>query len=103
MTTAPGNAEPPKGKAWHTLSAEDLLAQLGSAATGLSAPEASQRLAVKGPNELKEGKRISPLQLFLANSRASAQVKNLLSGSQISLDQTAAYSTVHLAPGPDQR
>ena len=49
--TAPGNAEPPKGKAWHNLSADEVLAQLHSAAMGLSASEAAQRLAANGPNE----------------------------------------------------
>ena len=57
-------AQQPKGKAWHSQSAEEVLAQLGSAATGLSAQEAAQRLAADGPNELKEGKRISPLPDF---------------------------------------
>ena len=47
-----------------------MLAQLGSAATGLSAPEAAQRLAANGPNELKEGKRISPLQIFLGQFKS---------------------------------
>ena len=52
-------------KAWHSLSAEEVLEHLGSTATGLSAAEAATRLAANGPNELKEGKRISTLQIFL--------------------------------------
>jgi len=67
---APAIAEQPKGKAWHSQSAEEVLAQLGSAATGLSATEAAQRLAADGPNELKEGKRISPLQIFLGQFKS---------------------------------
>lgn len=39
-------------------------------ATGLSATEAAQRLAATGPNELKEGKRISPLQIFLGQFKS---------------------------------
>ena len=70
MSTAPRRAEPPEGKAWHHLSAEEVLAQLGSAATGLSASEAAQRLATNGPNELKEGKRISALQIFLGQFKS---------------------------------
>ena len=58
MTTAPAIAGTHKGKAWHSQSAEEVLAQLGSAATGLSSHEAAHRLAADGPNELKEGKRI---------------------------------------------
>ena len=64
MTTAPGKS------AWHSLSAEEVLTQLGSATTGLSASEAAQRLAANGPNELKEGKRISPLQIFLGQFKS---------------------------------
>ena len=67
---APPIAEHPKGKAWHQRSAEEVLAQLGSTATGLSAQEAAQRLAANGPNELKEGKRISPLQIFLGQFKS---------------------------------
>jgi len=60
----------PKVEAWHNLSAEEVLAQLGSATTGLSASEAAQRLAANGPNELKEGKRISALQIFLGQFKS---------------------------------
>src|SRR5512132_2426083 len=63
-------AAEPQSKAWHSQSAEELLAQLGSSATGLSAQEAAQRLATKGPNKLKEGKRISPLQIFLGQFKS---------------------------------
>src|SRR5512132_3069219 len=63
-------AAEPQSKAWHSQSAEELLAQLGSSATGLSAQEAAQRLATKGPNKLKEGERISPLQIFLGQFKS---------------------------------
>ena len=70
MTPAPAIAEQPKGKAWHSQSAEEVLAQLASTADGLSSQEAAQRLAADGPNELKEGKRISPLQIFLGQFKS---------------------------------
>jgi Ca2+-transporting ATPase len=70
MTPAPPSAEQPKGEAWHNRSAEEVLAHLGSSATGLSAQEAAQRLAADGPNELKEGKPISPLQIFLGQFKS---------------------------------
>src|SRR3989338_1536885 len=70
MNHTPAIVEHPKGKTWHSQSAEEVLAQLGSAATGLSAQEAAQRLAANGPNELKEGKRISPLQIFLGQFKS---------------------------------
>ncbi len=70
MTPAPAIAEQPKGKAWHSQSAEEVLAQLASTSEGLSSHEAAQRLAANGPNELKEGKRISPLQIFLGQFKS---------------------------------
>jgi Cu2+-exporting ATPase len=50
-TTTTAGAARPKGEAWHSQSAEEVLAQLSSAATGLSAQEAAKRLAANGPNE----------------------------------------------------
>jgi Ca2+-transporting ATPase len=70
MTPAPAVAEQSKDKAWHNQSAEAVLAQLASASEGLSSHEAAQRLAANGPNELKEGKRISPLQIFLGQFKS---------------------------------
>lgn len=70
MPSSPDIAAKPKIEAWHTRSVEDVLAQLGSSAAGLSAAEAAQRLAANGPNELKEGKRISPLQIFLGQFKS---------------------------------
>ena len=63
-------AEQHTGEAWHNLSAEDVLAKLGTSATGLSAQEAAQRLTADGANELKEGKRISPLHIFLGQFKS---------------------------------
>ncbi len=57
-------------KAWHSQSSEEALAQLNSAATGLSAQESAKRLAADGPNELIEGKRISALQIFLSQFKS---------------------------------
>jgi len=70
MTTTPDVDAQPKGKAWHNQSAEEVLAQLGSTATGLSTAEVAQRLAANGPNELKEGKRIGPFQIFLGQFKS---------------------------------
>ena len=44
--------------------------EVGSYASGLSAEEAARRLAAAGPNLLKQGKRISPLQIFLAQFKS---------------------------------
>ena len=70
MTPAPAVAEQPMGKAWHSQSAEEVLAQLASTSEGLTSHEAAQRLATNGSNELKEGKPVSPLQIFLAQFKS---------------------------------
>jgi len=70
MPQPPSIAEHPKDEAWHNRSAEEVLAPFGSSANGLSAQEVAQRLATDGPNELKEGKRIGPLQIFLGQFKS---------------------------------
>ena len=57
---------------WHTKTSEQVLQQLQTSTTGLSSSEAAQRLISNGPNELKEGKPISPWTIFLG------QFKNLI-------------------------
>lgn len=70
MTTTPAIASHSKGKGWHSQSSEELLAHLGSVENGLSAVEAATRLAADGPNELKEGKSISPLAILLSQFKS---------------------------------
>lgn len=55
---------------WHTQSREVLLLQLQTSVTGLSSAEAAHRLISSGPNELKEGKRISPWQIFVGQFKS---------------------------------
>ena len=66
----PTIAEHPEAEVWHQRSAEEVLADLGSAATGLSSQEAGQRFAADGPNELKEGKGIHPFQIILGQFKS---------------------------------
>lgn len=70
MTTTPVTVEQPKHRTWHTQSAKEVLAQLGSAATGLSTAEAAQRLAANGPNALPDTKR-RPLSAVVLRQFAS--------------------------------
>ncbi|MCB1521806.1 MAG: HAD-IC family P-type ATPase [Hyphomicrobiaceae bacterium] len=60
------------GRAWHAIAPSDVLAELASAETGLSAREASLRLERYGPNALPEGSRPTLLQ------RIARQLNNLL-------------------------
>ena len=64
MNAMPAPA-PAESKAWHILTPDDVLAQLGSAVTGLSAREAAKRLAEHAPNELREAAPIHPWAIFL--------------------------------------
>ncbi|MBN1109581.1 MAG: cation-translocating P-type ATPase [Methanomassiliicoccales archaeon] len=50
---------------FHAMSGDDALKALGSNPQGLSAEEVRERLTRYGPNELTEGRRISPLRIFL--------------------------------------
>lgn len=69
---------------WHSHSAEDVLAQLDSSETGLTAQEAAQRLAAHGPNELQEGPRASALRIL------AGQFKSLIIWILIAADVIAA-------------
>ena len=50
---------------FHAMSGEETLSALGSDEQGLSSEEARDRLVRYGPNELSEGRKISPLMIFL--------------------------------------
>ena len=70
MTSATTDDAQLKSKTWHNQSAEEVLTQIGSSADGLSAQEAAQRLTADGPNEITEGKHISPVQIFLGQFKS---------------------------------
>jgi P-type Ca2+ transporter type 2C len=62
---APPAAEPEAAYPWHQLSVEAVLDALRSTAQGLRTAEAQERLATVGPNEITEGKRRTPLRMFV--------------------------------------
>ena len=81
--SSPGNRDPDPGAAavksegnphfeWHSQSTRAVMAHFETTVTGLSASEAARRLAVSGPNALREGRRVSRLQIF------ARQFKSLL-------------------------
>ena len=70
MNAAPAIVAASKGDAWHSQSAEDVLARLNSTATGLSSQGAAQRLAAHGLNELKEGERVNPMRILLGQFKS---------------------------------
>jgi Ca2+-transporting ATPase len=55
---------------WHAQSTQETLHKLQTCVTGLSASDAAQRLTTNGPNELQEGRRISPWQIFLGQFKS---------------------------------
>jgi hypothetical protein len=57
-------------EAWHSRSADEALAHFGSSAAGLSAADASARLAANGPNQPTEGTRIGPLKILLGQFKS---------------------------------
>lgn len=67
-----GPSQPPPGPAestahanpWHQLPVETVLSQLQVGASGLSPAEAAQRLTRHGPNTLKAGRLVRPLQIL---------------------------------------
>ena len=50
---------------WHAVEMEEVLEALETDRGGLSEEEAERRLREYGPNELREEKRVTPLQIFL--------------------------------------
>ena len=59
-------------RAWHTLDVEQELEELRSDRQGLTEAEAARRLAVEGPNALRDGGRTSAWALL------AEQLKNVL-------------------------
>ena len=81
---AAGNRVPlaRRGEAWHSQSAEDVLAKHGSVAAGLSAQEAAKRLAADGPNHIvRDARRVAqPRQVKLLHLAAAAHVVHQIKG-----------------------
>ena len=53
------------GQKWHAMKVEDLIQALKTGQQGLSEEEAKHRLEEIGPNEIREIKKITPLEIFL--------------------------------------
>jgi Ca2+-transporting ATPase len=70
MNKTPAHFEPPQKPSWHCLPADEVLSRLASNREGLSAQDVARRFAAHGPNELKEGKQIRPLQIFLGQFKS---------------------------------
>lgn len=62
--------EPAPAEQWHRLSVVDVLTRTGSSAVGLTSAEAAKRLETYGQNQLIEGKRFSPLHIFIGQFKS---------------------------------
>ena len=62
---APDHAAPDPGRAWHALSADDVLAVLQTSSAGLASQAATERLEVYGANRLRPPPRRGPLVRLL--------------------------------------
>jgi Ca2+-transporting ATPase len=62
---APARGVPETSHRWHQMAGESVLTVLKSSPHGLTTREAQRRLAAVGPNELTEGKRRTPLRMFV--------------------------------------
>jgi Ca2+-transporting ATPase len=67
MQTDPAS---PASAAWHTQDSRAALRQLQTSTEGLATAEASRRLSLHGPNELREAVAISPWRLFLGQFKS---------------------------------
>ena len=73
---------------WHAVEIEEVLEALETDRGGLSEEEAERRLREYGPNELREEKRVTPLQIFLR------QFKSILVIILIVSARVSAYISV---------
>jgi magnesium-transporting ATPase (P-type) len=62
---------------WHSLSADEALAQHRSGPEGLALEEVSARFAAHGPNAVPEAKRRTLLRLFLGQFRLESDWKGV--------------------------
>jgi P-type Ca2+ transporter type 2C len=62
---APAPGVPETSHRWHQMPVEAVLTALKSTPQGLATQEAQRRLAAVGPNEITEGKRRTPLRMFV--------------------------------------
>ena len=66
MTYNSASAKPSSNTPWTSRTAADVLATFESTIEGLSSEEAASRLAAHGPNELREGKRVSVASVLIS-------------------------------------
>src|SRR6185312_11971876 len=93
-------------RGWHTRSVTDTVAALDSRPIGLSAAEATRRIAQFGPNRLNPAPPVSALSIFAAQFRGvvmlllvSAAVVSIALGERIDAAAIAIVIAINVALG----
>ncbi len=78
-----------KKKAWHAEDIDAVLEQLDTSRNGIAEEEAKRRLGVYGPNELREEKKTTPLEIFLSQFKSVLVIILIISAA------VSAYIAIH--------
>jgi len=87
------------GRAWHAADVESVLESLGTDLEGLSEEEAQRRLEQYGPNELREEKRVTPLELLIGQFKSVLVVILIISAvasAYISMRKGEPYTDTYV-------
>jgi len=88
-----------EGDAWHATDIEQVLESLGTSTKGLTEEEALRRLEEYGPNELREEKKVTPLELFVGQFKSVLVVILILSAvvsAYISMRKGEPYTDTYV-------
>ena len=86
-------------RAWHAADVESVLESLGTGLKGLGEEEAQRRLEEYGPNELREEKRVTPLELFVGQFKSILVIILILSAivsAYISMRKGEPYTDTYV-------
>ena len=85
--------------AWHAAAVESVLESLGTGLKGLGEEEAQRRLEEYGPNELREEKRVTPLEIFIGQFKSILVIILILSAivsAYISMRKGEPYTDTYV-------
>lgn len=84
---------------WHSVDVEEIFEALGTSREGLDEEEARRRLEEYGPNEIREERRVTPLQLFLGQFKSILVIiliASALVSSYISMTKGEPYTDTYV-------
>ena len=86
-------------RAWHAADVESVLESLGTGLKGLGEEEAQRRLEEYGPNELREEKGVTPLEIFIGQFKSILVIILILSAivsAYISMRKGEPYTDTYV-------